>query len=69
MNHSIENQCSPQITILTNKVKIENEQTRFSVEIFTNEGLSYMLFYMQGIYVQNEGLKLPSSSSSTNTPR
>ena len=62
--------CSPQIKILTNyKVKIENEQTCFSVEIFTNEGLSYMLFYMQGVYEQNEGLKLPSSSSSTNTPR
>ena len=41
----------------------------FQLNFFTNEGLSYMLFYMQGVYVQNEGLKLPSSPSSTNTPR
>ena len=27
------------------------------------------MLFMQGVYVQNEGLKLPSSSSSTNTPR
>ena len=40
----------------------------FQLKFSQNEGLSYMLFYMQGVYVQNEGLKLPSSSSSTNTP-